>query len=401
MRKVGEYILKYFKIFPNNESDGQDYANLVTNIVMYENIFTSNITIRVSLLETLDLISSIPIIGQEKVKLGIEFPDGGGVETPSIDKDFIIYNITGKTRDVNRNTYTLDLVTEDFMNSFNNRIGFGYKEQSVSSIISSIASENLKTPSNISASDDNQKSIVIPNMSTFRAINWLRTKAYSNQYGSPFFFYETLFDYKFKTMKEMAKEPAKVFYVDSPKVSADASIEDLKIIEWTTTSEFNILDNIINGMYQTTAQLVDCIGRTSKVLEYDYWDSGYSPVLGKNILQSTSRETHSSTNEYILQDDFTKTNNYDKYFLEGLATNQIFDNYKLKLKVFGNSMISSGDIINLEIQSQDLPDTKDAADNHKKYSGNWLVFAISHEFNTENYIMEMEVVKDGSEESYV
>lgn len=401
MRKVGEYILKYFKIFPNNESDGQDYANLVTNIVMYENIFTSNITIRVSLLETLDLISSIPIIGQEKVKLGIEFPDGGGVETPSIDKDFIIYNITGKTRDVNRNTYTLDLVTEDFMNSFNNRIGFGYKEQSVSSIISSIASENLKTPSNISASDDNQKSIVIPNMSTFRAINWLRTKAYSNQYGSPFFFYETLFDYKFKTMKEMAKEPAKVFYVDSPKVSADASIEDLKIIEWTTTSEFNILDNIINGMYQTTAQLVDCIGRTSKVLEYDYWDSGYSPVLGKNILQSTSRETHSSTNEYILQDDFTKTNNYDKYFLEGLATNQIFDNYKLKLKVFGNSMISSGDIINLEIQSQDLPDTKDAADKHKKYSGNWLVFAISHEFNTENYIMEMEVVKDGSEESYV
>lgn len=401
MRKVGEYILKYFKIFPNNESDGQDYANLVTNIVMYENIFTSNITIRVSLLETLDLISSIPIIGQEKVKLGIEFPDGGGVETPSIDKDFIIYNITGKTRDVNRNTYTLDLVTEDFMNSFNNRIGFGYKEQSVSSIISSIASENLKTPSNISASDDNQKSIVIPNMSTFKAINWLRTKAYSNQYGSPFFFYETLFDYKFKTMKEMAKEPAKVFYVDSPKVSADASIEDLKIIEWTTTSEFNILDNIINGMYQTTAQLVDCIGRTSKVLEYDYWDSGYSPVLGKNILQSTSRETHSSTNEYILQDDFTKTNNYDKYFLEGLATNQIFDNYKLKLKVFGNSMISAGDIINLEIQSQDLPDTKDAADKHKKYSGNWLVFAISHEFNTENYIMEMEVVKDGSEESYV
>jgi hypothetical protein len=353
------------------------------------------------LLETLDLISSIPIIGQEKVKLGIEFPDGGGVESPSIDKDFIIYNITGKTRDVNRNTYTLDLVTEDFMNSFNNRIGFGYKEQSVSSIISSIASENLKTPSNISASDDNQKSIVIPNMSTFKAINWLRTKAYSNQYGSPFFFYETLFDYKFKTMKEMAKEPAKVFYVDSPKVSADVSIEDLKIIEWTTTSEFNILDNIINGMYQTTAQLVDCIGRTSKVLEYDYWDSGYSPVLGKNILQSTSRETHSSTNEYVLQDDFTKTNNYDKYFLEGLATNQIFDNYKLKLKVFGNSMISAGDIINLEIQSQDLPDTKDAADKHKKYSGNWLVFAISHEFNKENYIMEMEVVKDGSEESYV
>lgn len=401
MRKVGEYILKYFKIFPNNESDGQDYANLVTNIVMYENIFTSNITIRVSLLETLDLISSIPIIGQEKVKLGIEFPDGGGVETPSIDKDFIIYNITGKTRDVNRNTYTLDLVTEDFMNSFNNRIGFGYKEQSVSSIISSIASENLKTPANISASDDNQKSIVIPNMSTFKAINWLRTKAYSNQYGSPFFFYETLFDYKFKTMKEMAKEPAKVFYVDSPKVSADVTIEDLKIIEWTTTSEFNILDNIINGMYQTTAQLVDCIGRTSKVLEYDYWDSGYSPVLGKNILQSTSRITHSSTNEYILQDDFTKTNNYDKYFLEGLATNQIFDNYKLKLKVFGNSMISAGDIINLEIQSQDLPDTKDAADKHKKYSGNWLVFAISHEFNKENYIMEMEVVKDGSEESYV
>ena len=401
MRKVGDYILKYFKIFPNNEDDGIDYSNFVTKIVMYENIFTSNITIRVSLFETLDLITNIPIIGQEKVKFGIEFPSGGGEEIPPIEKDLIIYKISEKTRDSNRNTYVLDLVTEDFMNSFNNRIGFGYKNQSISNIISSIASENLKLTSKISASDDNQKSIVIPNMSTFRAINWLKTKAYSNQYGSPFFFYETLFEYKFKTMKEMSKESPKVFYTDSPKVSSDVSIENLKIIEWTTTSEFNILDNIINGMYQTTAQLVDCIGRTNKVLEYDYWESGYSPSLGKNILQSTSRETHSSANEYILQDNFTKTNNYEKYFLEGVSTNQIFDNYKLKIKVFGNSNVSSGDIIELEIQSQDLPDTKDAADKHKKYSGNWLVFAVSHEFNTENYIMEMEVVKDGSEEFYV
>ena len=113
---------------------------------------------------------------------------------------------------------------------------------------------------------------------------------------------------------------------------------------------------------------------------YNYWNEKYSPKLAENKLQASRAYNYTPTNEYLLPENFLNPYQQDKFYLQSKANEQIFKNFKIKIDVFGDSRISSGDVIKLVFPEITPPEGNRGPEEDKHYSGNWLIVAIKHTF---------------------
>ena len=400
MKFAGQYDVKSFKVI-HAEGRGIDLGAVFIELSIYENIFSQSLSVRATIADTYDFVRLIPIIGQESVELELEMTTSS--EEDPIDPiklDLVIYNITNIEREGEVISYVLDMTTKDFITNFEKRVCTGHKEESSSSIVKKIFKE-LKSEKdiNITDSDDNQ-SLVVPNMTPFRAINWLKNKSFSNTHSAPYYFFETVNEYRYKPLLQMAGSSYLKEYVRAVPNTGNQAEEENKLLDYTVISKFSVLDNITSGMYATKAKTVDLIGRTYDQFDYNYWDENYSPKLAENKLQASGAYNYTPTNEYLLPENFLNPYQQDKFYLQSKANEQIFKNFKIKIDVFGDSRISSGDVIKLVFPELTPPEDARGPEEDKHYSGNWLIVAIKHSFQKRSYTMTMELVKDGSGVSY-
>ena len=397
---AGQYDVKSFRVF-HTKGKGIDLGGVFLEISIYENIFSQSLSVRATIVDTYDFIRLIPIIGQESVELELEMttePEEDPIDP--IKLDLVIYNVTNIEQDGETITYVLDMTTKDFITNFEKRVCTGHKEESSSVIVNKIFKE-LSSDKKLSmtASDDSQ-SLVVPNMTPFRAINWLKNKSFSNTHSAPYYFFETANEYRFKPLLELASGSPKKEYIKAVPNTENQAKEENKLLDYTIISKFSVLDNITSGMYATKAKTVDLIGRTYDQFDYNYWNEKYSPKLAENKLQASRAYNYTPTNEYLLPENFLNPYQQDKFYLQSKANEQIFKNFKIKIDVFGDSRISSGDVIKLVFPELTPPEGNRGPEEDKHYSGNWLIVAIKHTFLKRGYNMTMELVKDGSGVSY-
>ncbi len=400
MKFAGQYEVKSFKVYQTPDL-GIDLGSTFVELEIFENIFSSSLSVRATIIDTLDYITLIPIIGQETVELELEMVTESD-EDPidPIKLDLVIYNITNIEREGESLSYVLDMTTKDFIVNFEKKICTGHKDESASSIVRKAFNE-LKSDKglNLTASDDSQ-SLVVPNMTPFRAINWLKNKSFSLTHSAPYYFFETAKEYRYKPLLEMASaSPVKSFSYSIPN-SPNAADEELRILSWNVISKFSVLDNIIDGLYKTKARTVDLVGRTYDQFSYDYWDGSYKPKLAKNRLQSFGAYNYSPSNEYLLPENYLNPYQQDKFYLQSKSNEQLFKNFKIKINVFGDTRICCGDVLELIFPEFMLPEENLGPEPDKNYSGNWLVVAMKHSFGRREYTTTMELVKDGSGVGY-
>ncbi len=400
MKFAGQYDVKSFKVY-QTEDMGIDLGGVFLELSIYENIFSQSLSVRATIVDTYDFIKLIPIIGQESVELELEMTSEPEEEPiDPIKLDLVIYNITNIEQEGENITYVLDMTTKDFITNFEKRICTGHRDESSSSIVKRVFGElSSKKELNITSSNDSQ-SLVVPNMTPFRAINWLKDKSFSDTYSAPYYFFETVNEYRFKPLLQMAESESKREYVKAVPNTENPAAEETKLLDYSVISKFSVLDNITSGMYATKARTVDLIGRTYEQFDHNYWKNNYSPKLAENKLQSSSAYNYSPTNEYLLPENFLNPYQQDKFYLQSKANEQIFKNFKIKIDVFGDNRISSGDVIKLAFPEISPPEDERGREEDKHYSGNWLIVAIKHTFGKRNYTMTMELVKDGSGVSY-
>jgi hypothetical protein len=400
MKFAGQYNVKSFKVYQSADT-GLDLGGVFIDLSIYENIFSQSLSVRATIVDTHDFVTLIPIIGQESVELEIEMAtDSEEAPIDPIKLDLVIYNITNIERDGETLTYVLDMTTKDFIENFEKRVCTGHRKESSSSIVKKIFKElGSEKELNITASDDSQ-TLVVPNMTPFRAINWLKNKSFSNNYSAPYYFFETANEYRFKPLLEMAESDYVKEYTKTVPNTGNPAEEELKIINYTVISKFSVLDNITSGMYAAKARTVDLIGRTYDQFGHNYWDNNYSPKLAENKLQASKAYNYSPKNEYLLPENYLNPYQQDKFYLQSKSNEQIFKNFKIKVDVFGDSRVSSGDVIRLVFPEASLPEGELGPREDKNYSGNWLIVAIKHTFQKRGYTMTVELVKDGSGVSY-
>ena len=113
----GDFALKEVKLYNIDQTEDYDIKALVQEINLYESVFSSALQATL-LIEDIgqNLISTLPIIGQERVEIKIS----SGSKTYRLN--FYLYRIDGRTMSEKSQTYVMNCVSLEGLRNENFRV---------------------------------------------------------------------------------------------------------------------------------------------------------------------------------------------------------------------------------------------------------------------------------------
>ena len=455
-------IVKSFRIYHNTvtdfksikESDAyNDITDVYNSFSIHETILNPFITATVSVTDTNNLLTEMPIIGGEIVR--IKFIPPGGDATDERDLIFRIAKISGVLIVEKRQHFTLHLLSYAGFKNISTRISRAFNGDATT-IVDNIFYQYLFTKMDRSAENglnfDNSLSnlkFVCPNWSPAKAIQYAMRYAYVRDKGVDlpnFFFYETLNDFYFLNTSTLFDRQKNVCVTDKydetlanrpqgkitkgyhykqpgiPIVGADGlprsnlvgdesyqNVDDFLVDDENTYAE-----DILSGNITNSNVTHDIFHKSYTVKEFNYHDDFDNfPRLGKNrkyvrykdvgenkhiagLFTPKHSRNHSDTagffGERATYSDTTALN-------RNQIVKQLFEEVVSNFEVPGHTLINAGKLVEFNFPSaREVNNLAKAYDKHRK--GLYLIRDCIHKIQNQGggkavYKCNMNIVKDG------
>lgn len=412
-------------------SDSVDLRKQVAEINLYEDIMSNSLYGSLVIYDAIDMVQDLPIIGEETLHLTFQTP---GSDT-KIDGLFRVYKLSDRKRDKSDNAaaYTLHFTTKEYFEVLNKNIQKSYIGKSVSEMVKFLYDGYIKDVNKlktITIEDTiGAHDIVISNQNPFKALNYLARRGESDvNPNSNFVFYEDHNGYHFKTVESMIRVGVKddktdTFYYkhtgSGVKDAKGTDVNDAFIIQTMTQQQtFDIMKNLMGGMYSDNTLTHDIIRKTYKTHSFDYvgdYDDDKHAhlkredkdgVLANKYVSKKANFTSKSgvdnlipTQLYQLDSQYIKGKNVQirpkKNELFGMKKKSSFrqlDTIVISISVPGDHTRVPGDIISLRLPA--ATGVKDLQGPDKYYSGDYLITQVRHKINLDTYTTILQVVKE-------
>lgn len=421
-----------------------DIKNLVAEINIFEDMFSTFMTGNIVISDGNDLINSIPLVGEELIRLRIGTPSFD--DDDEIYKTFKIYAITDKAAIFSDRTqaYTLHFMSQEGFIDSVVRVN-GTFTGNVNDVVSNLYDKFLKMARNTidgveSRNDtelillDNAKNIITfnsPSWTPFKCINYVASRSLrDDNNGSNFVFFETNKGFVFGSIQELIDMQAKqnfrfARYVYAPanvSVPTDKSDSHYKkpsldysynlVEEFITDEDFNLIHSNMAGHLSNRVVTYDLINKQMRVNDYDYlaeWDkykhvdknsmskTGVPIVSERQIRASNTCTMIEPQHPFLFNGNKDTTNkNIDKIVSTRTSLLADINSRKVSIIVPGRTDIECGmlvDFILPAFKTKDLSETvEDVSD--KFYSGTYLISAIRHKITPAKHVMRLELIKD-------
>ena len=411
--------------------DLQDY---LVEVNIFEDIFQNFLYGNMMLSDSRNLISSLPIIGEEYLVIRFETPTLDSF----IEKTFKIYSVTDKktVRDNNTQIYTLHFCSHEAIVDTLTPL---YKpfEGVISDVVQNIYKEFLEiprtyifnndgqatesdetTPLYIINETDNRVKFISPGWSPSKCINWLATKSIPSEgKACDFLFWETTKAFYFSNIEKLISDTedsdiikGTYFYFPPNVLKPSDSVTKLFIAEeFDVVKTSDNLVNYVNGYLASRIITLDVLNKKYDVTDYDYVDefSKFKHMSGTNasplFASDTLRNAATHIKFYPVNTKlFTKfpdnvSEKVSQIYGNRLSKLNELNNFTINILVPGRTDLEAGSLIRFI-----YPDTEpkeSATDNpqDKHYSGVYLITAIRHKINLKKHMMIIEMVKDSLE----
>jgi len=447
---AGEYLVEVCEIY-SSSGTVLDLKDQFASVNIYEDILKNSLTGDISLVDTNNLLTNLPIIGQEKLKLRIVTPNaedesGRGMAIDFTESPLYIYKVDSKI-DVNDSTiaYTLSFTTPEAIRSNRIRVSQSFSGEPSEDIVKKVLRDedllNSKKEFYYELTSNNYK-FVAPNMRPFEFINAVGKRCLSREYNfSPtFLFYETIKGFWFRTLDSMMdrKNPRFIYREDTPNILKEGekrtdSVKNLhNILNYTVVGSTDVMMNMRKGMYASTLTMIDLVNKTAENFNYNYFDefskdkhvdefnlygSQNSPLASEAkddynnrlsdydqsaiYMQAVDRDSPGGlfSARYEGQYDYTGTDNWLQR-RRGRFTS-IESALTLRIEVPGNTTLQAGDLLGIDMRNQGVL-AEESRDPY--YSGRYLVRRLKHEFTRGDgvykHAVHMEVVRDTIKQPY-
>lgn len=433
--KAGDYRITKMVLTSDVTEKSVDIRALYSNFEVFEDMFSPYITAKLYMSDSLNLTEQLPIRGQETLEL--EFVTDFKDITP-VKKVFKVYKIDGQIIDDNGRgqQYVLHLMSEGGYFNYTERCGYSVKGK-VSDMAQEVFKKHFpeylwKETLEIEPTNDNFSFVIPKPFTPFKALTWLSRRAVPgiNSEYSPYFFYETLDGYRFKSLYTIIDDGEKVkdkYYFVKSNVNRNFEENESSGIKTAGKSglpsayhriqslkedvRFDMIENIGSGIIASQMTSHDIVHK--KKLEFTFKEAdvfGEMKKLGKN--PHYQKPNSSERNEF-----FDKSNS--AYFFLTYApysvytdTNRIIDNSRsgeffLKRKYLVNTMLTQKVVVEIygdsgkrvgQLMEVFVP--KIAADGHlmdekddKNLSGDYIITSICHRFG-KKYLCRMELSRN-------
>lgn len=365
--------LKIVKDITGIKPTAYDIRKIFTSLNIYESMFSNMLSGSVDLLDTNNLISSIPILGNEH--LNVRFKTS--YLNDSVELTFKIYKIENvKLESQKSKSYKIYFTSEETLRNYNNRISKNYigtKDMIVKDLLSTISSKKIDIDYDL-----NKYEFLFPNWNPLKCINFMLNFVNINN-KADFMFWENLFGFRFKSVSN-------IYNFDKIKHAFNTNIGTIRnqsneygykqkytpgmyeaINDLAIPNTINDLNYVMNGVYGATTYTYDILKGNPKTREYKQ-ESADNP---KNIL-------------YIHNNDKYDYNLYAERnsIISSIKGNMIFINSP------GIHERTTGDLAKVNILSSEVDNRLDG-----QLSGKYLIVSICHNFSIDKYTQNIGLYK--------
>ena len=174
---AGEINLEYLRIF-SSEGVRADLSSIVVEINLFEDIFSTSFTGNIILVDTLNIIEKLPILGQEYIELKCSTPQVNPTKETIIEKRFILHSIVARENiSSGAQSYSLDIATEDSIRNLKTRVSKSYTD-SIDNIVTDVLKNQLGSSQDLNIGPTSGiRKIVSPNVHPYTLINMLKKEA--------------------------------------------------------------------------------------------------------------------------------------------------------------------------------------------------------------------------------
>ena len=420
---------------------------------LYENIFANSLTGNITLDEALNLPANFPILGEEIVEMDITIPgmrDGSDDGTKYMNPLYMyVHKITNhKLNGPQAVAYSLELVSEQYMNNIHARVSKSYSGKKPNQIALEIWSEHLKPQLRKSLQGTFQPTAelcecVIPNWTPYHAINWLasRSNSYKNPKAANYVFFEGLRGSNFVSLDSLmggesvilfSLEPA---FVDPKKVMRFSKANVIPCDSIHVLHEPEIIKNTNNGCYASKLITHDIV--TKKILQHDYdleasWNdtshlSKYPPIdftplplwkrpnnsfapslLGKKAIKGGTRLNDCTDSAVMFAPKHNQLfsmnpghqydNRVEDWKLQRRSQLSLLNGVKFEIQTGALVFLRVGMCADVHMMSPEAYTKHDSFED-KKMSGKCMITAVRHIISQQagslEYKVQADLVKDG------
>lgn len=442
----------------NSTGDILDIRNFIAEINIYEDIFSNSLNGALILNDSAELLSGLPLVGDELITLKIRTPEFNDTYGETIKKTFAVYSIKNRTLTGDRGQlYTLYICSLEGMKDNVTQISKKF-EGTTDKIAEQIYTDHIKqkrcygsidsedmTPLTIADTPHESKTAFVSNMWTpFRCMNYLAKRSIGNKQKSPsFLFYETTKQFYFTSIDSLIKAQldnselfAEYMYLPKPFDESIDKIDDkaegFTPAKSSLSRQFNIAQEIRfseqidllksqdNGRFASSTTVLDL-----KLKEYTNWawDYGYSypdyvhmenylvengtakfrDEEGDNMTypvnvtrSSLSKTFYRTVHPKVLSDD-PELIDYDpsKFLNPRQSVLEDISGLRMHITVPGRTDAEVGKLINFK-----YPKVGDGSEKTDEtlwdpfLSGVWMITAIHHKITPVAHKMILEIAKD-------
>ena len=430
-----------------------DLTNLLEELNIYEDIFANSMKAHLTLQDSLNVPFYAPIVGEEYVDISFrqssvtasgEKGTGGVINPPRL----YVHELSDRViRTPKSQRYSLDLVSEQYMNNVHTKISRSYSDGnwSISDIVEDVWANNLDDERELYVEETlGAEKIVVPNWSPHDLFNWLarRARAEEKPTAVNYLYFESMEGSHFVSLDTlMGNEPVLTFALkprlDDPRNIEHLAVGQVKVDAIIIDKGFQKIRNINNGLYASKLITHDIVKK--KIEQHDY--NGFNEYFQTNHVAKfpsvsnspTSLQSGSTFNtsfgpapagdnkinegnrlsefvdsciefypkhENLYAEDFYD-NKAEEWLLRRKNQMQQMDGQTMVIECTGLSFIRLGLIVHLFIPSPETTSHgKQDVSVDKFLSGRYMITAIQHIIVQDSpgrfdYKMRIELSKDG------
>ena len=401
----------------------------LVELSVYEDLFSPATSGYVMVTDAQGFIEKFNFSGFSFIE--ISYSKGRGDPNP-FKRTFRVYKI-GERKQVSRSNemYTINFCSEELFLSEQIRIAKSFPNFQISDIIKSILTEDLQVEDYKIGIIEETKGLynfIVPNLKPFEAFNWLSTYAQpadTSYHGADMLFFENRDGYNFRSLQSMMGDDYYRSYNYSPQNTekSDINFDFGAILSYRIMETFDSLKTLNSGGYANKILTLDPLLRKANVSNFSYDEyfkdseslnkygvsSEYVNRLGKNVSRS-----YESVYKMCIG------NSQQRFFgpilettggVESVAPNidietfvphrtaqlTLINHTRVQMLVPGDPSLKVGSVVELNLPSYGDEEYKNAAKLDKKYSGYYLITAVSHKMDIRGvYQCLVEVVQDSN-----
>ena len=401
---LGQVDLEKVELISHSGS-AVNILTLVQDFTLYEDIFSTTLSGYILVQDAIDLVSTLPMIGQEMLTFQFSTPS---IQT-KVSKTMYIYKMQILSVKPRSQTYMLHFCSQELIMSANSKISKAYSGKISDTVVDIFRDKKyLNSSSTLYVEETKNSYSFIPAYGTpIETINWLTHKS-MNVNGTPnYIFFESNQSFEYVSVEKLMTLPTVRDYifadVDPNTVTGYDGDKDKQysiVQELSPTTSFDYLKNLNSGMFASRLHTIDLTTKNINVTTYDYLSNfGKTKHLDGYPMRTDTLARKKAASVYFIEKNNYQTGSfkqqgYSNFFLQRNSLLEQLNSFKLNITVPGRCDIKVGNTIHLTMPKlkQLVSDEVDKPSEY--YTGKYLITAIRHQIIGGKHSMKMEIISD-------